>query len=300
MLRIIAGEFRRRKLRSPPEGATTRPIPDRVKESVFSMLRGNCEGAAVLDCFAGTGAIGLEAVSRGAARCVLVEQDRRVCRVLEENIRELGCEDRCEVVQGDALGTPALSRCPKPVDLIFFDPPYALMRDPGEGGGWERVRRQLIRLLPNLSDTGYLVLRTPWPFTHGGEIIEGDDDAADVFVGKGRGPAKPGGREHLKFTSSTRHGRDKDGFADLDDDEPVEMEMDENGNWVVPGEERLRRLGRLAPPIASIPPIPDGLDDGPPVERAAIVEVSLELEGAIGPETHDYGKTAVHLYMRKR
>ena len=121
-MRIIAGEYRRRNLFSPP-GDTTRPIPDRVKESLFSMLGKRLEGAAVLDCFAGSGAIGLEALSRGASSCIFVEKDRHSADVLEKNIAMLKCEDRATVVRGDALGLSVIARCPQPLDLAFFDPP---------------------------------------------------------------------------------------------------------------------------------------------------------------------------------
>src|ERR1700733_3582842 len=111
-MRIISGRFRSRRLLSPKDAATTRPIPDRVKESLFSMLRGNCEGATVIDCFAGTGAIGLEALSLGAAKVVFVERDRKAAELLERNIDLLEVQDETEVVQADALGPAALARCP--------------------------------------------------------------------------------------------------------------------------------------------------------------------------------------------
>lgn len=162
-MRIIAGELRHRRLVPPPEGASTRPIPDRVKESLFGLLRGHCEGASVFDCFAGTGAMGLEAVSRGAARCVFVERDRLMASVLEKNVRALGVEDRCEVVCGDALGVGALARAPRPLTLAFFDPPYPMMEDPLQ---YRRVMAQLGKVIELLTDDGFAVLRTPWPLSH--------------------------------------------------------------------------------------------------------------------------------------
>ncbi len=141
----------------------TRPFPDMVKEAMFNLLRGHFEGEAVLDCFAGTGTVGLEAASRGASRVVCIERDRRVTRVLERNIEMLGAEEVVEVVAGDALGPTAIHRCPKPVHIVFFDPPYAMVRDPGE---WARVRTQFERLIALLDETGYAVLRTPWPLFH--------------------------------------------------------------------------------------------------------------------------------------
>lgn len=182
-MRIIGGELRRRRILSPPESATTRPIPDMVREAVFNLLRGHTEGQAVLDAFAGTGTIGLEAVSRGASRVVFLERDRRVARLLEQNIADLGVGDRCEVVSGDALGPGAWSRCPKPVHLVFFDPPYALVRD---ADGWARTKSAFARLVGLLDDEGYAVLRTPWPFVHQGE--GGADELVDLAVDGTLGP----------------------------------------------------------------------------------------------------------------
>lgn len=172
-MRIIGGEYRRRKLLSPPEGTITRPFPDMVKEAMFNLLRGHFEGETVLDCFAGTGTVGLEAASRGASRVVCIERDRRVAKVLERNIEMLGAEELVEVVAGDALGPTAIHRCPKPVHIVFFDPPYAMVRDLHD---WARVRTQLERLITILDDTGYAVLRTPWPLFH---IVEDEADSLD-------------------------------------------------------------------------------------------------------------------------
>lgn len=202
-MRIIAGDLKSRKLASPPERTETRPIPDRVKESLFNLLRGHVEGQTVLDAFAGTGSVGLEAISRGAARCVFVEKDKRMAAVLRQNIESLGVGDRCEVVEGDALGASTISRCPRPVHLIFYDPPYRLVTDPDSRG---RVFHQFSRLASLLDDDGFALLRTPRPLV---DLIE-----------------RP---EHET-----------------------------------------------------------------PLKR----EVSLEIEGTIGPETHNYGPMAVHLYQR--
>ena len=108
-MRIHSGTLKGRRVISPPDESTTRPIPDRVKSSVFQILRGHFEGEAVFDGFAGTGAIGLEAASLGASRVVMVERDKRVAMVCEKNVETLGIGDRCEVVRGDALGPIALA-----------------------------------------------------------------------------------------------------------------------------------------------------------------------------------------------
>lgn len=123
-LRIIAGELRGRRLRSH-ERPGLRPTTDRVRESVFSMLgsRLDFEGIEVLDLFAGTGALGIEAISRGASRCTLVEGDRGTARLIQDNLRELGIADRATVVAGDAV--KFLSAVEATYDLIVADPPYA-------------------------------------------------------------------------------------------------------------------------------------------------------------------------------
>ena len=160
-MRIIGGNLKRKKLRSPPASAETRPLPDSVRESIFNLLRGHWDGAAIFDGFAGTGSFGLEAVSRGAARVVMIERDRVMARVLEQNAEELGVADRAEVVQADALGPLALARCPNPVHTAFLDPPFAQAEDEE---GWSRIREQTAKLVGLLDPDGYAMVRTPWEF----------------------------------------------------------------------------------------------------------------------------------------
>jgi len=121
-MRIIGGSARGRRLVAP-KGRSTRPTSDRVRQSVFDVLGQRTDGLRVLDLFAGTGALGLEAVSRGAARAVLVENERAALEALERNVATLGFEDRVRVVRGDALVVSALSG---PFDLVLADPPYAV------------------------------------------------------------------------------------------------------------------------------------------------------------------------------
>ena len=131
-MRIIAGEFRGRKL-DAPRGDGTRPTTDRVRESLMSALvslRDGLDGAVVLDAFAGSGALSLEALSRGADTAMLCERDRDAAAVIERNIAALRLgRDRARLVRGDVLkrGAAAPGR---PFDLIFLDPPYAT--DPAE------------------------------------------------------------------------------------------------------------------------------------------------------------------------
>jgi len=159
-MRIIAGQFRRRLLHAPPDAATTRPITDRVKEALFNLVRGHVEGQVVLDVFAGTGSIGLEALSRGAERAIFIERDRRIIRILRSNIEMLGVEERCQVVQADALGPSALAQCPRPAHLVFFDPPYDMIRAEQPR---ERALSALSRYVGLLDPEGFATLRTPWP-----------------------------------------------------------------------------------------------------------------------------------------
>ena len=126
-MRIIAGEFRGRKLHAPP-GLETRPTADRVRETLFSMLAsrlGSFEGLKVADLFAGSGAFGFEALSRGAARATFVESDSRASAAIRANAGKLGVADRIELFGGSALTLPRH----EPFDLVFADPPYA----PGSG-----------------------------------------------------------------------------------------------------------------------------------------------------------------------
>lgn len=123
-MRIIAGEWRGRRLRAP-EGDTTRPTADRTRETLFSMLMsrlGSFEGLAVADLFAGSGALGLEALSRGAASCLFVEQDPAAIRAIRTNIAALKAQGRCDVRAGSAL---SLGPAKAPLDLVLMDPPYA-------------------------------------------------------------------------------------------------------------------------------------------------------------------------------
>ena len=121
-LRIVGGLWRSRIVRFP-DSAGLRPTPDRVRETLFNWLGQRLTGLACVDLFAGSGALGLEARSRGAARVVLVEQDRRVCEHLRRTARELEPEGGIEIVQAEALAW--LASPGERYDVAFVDPPYA-------------------------------------------------------------------------------------------------------------------------------------------------------------------------------
>jgi len=122
-VRIVAGEWRRRQLRAPP-GEAVRPTADRTRETLFAMLAsrlGSFEGLAAADLFAGSGALGLEALSRGAATCLFVEQDPAAIRALRANIAALRAQPQCEVRAGSVM---QLGPAKTPLDLVLLDPPY--------------------------------------------------------------------------------------------------------------------------------------------------------------------------------
>lgn len=122
-MRIVAGAWRGRKL-TAPKGEATRPTADRMRETLFSMLTsrlGSFEGLQVADLFAGSGALGLEALSRGAAHCLFVEQDRAAIDAIRANITALGAQASARVEAGSVT---QLRAAPAPYDLILADPPY--------------------------------------------------------------------------------------------------------------------------------------------------------------------------------
>ncbi len=302
-MRIISGEFRRRQLHTPPDATITRPIPDRVKESVFGLLRGNFENAEVLDCFAGTGAIGLEALSRGAKRVVFVEQSRTIAAILQKNIETLGVTRRSELVIGDALGIGALARAGRPLNIAFLDPPYSLMEDPLM---FKRVMGQLAAIIDLLAPDGFAVLRTPWPLRH---PIESAAPIAAPELPEPPAPLAPLAPSTTDPSPRRRKDRKEDWKSDLRKEgfelgkqdsaqrrrTPVNIDPDEGWEPGDPVDDELWRrttaeydAQRKAEKIAA--------------DHAARVQTQdavLTLPNARGPETHAYHTMAVHLYMRR-
>ena len=123
-MRVIGGEFRSRVLKSVP-GLDTRPTPDRMRESLFSILAPRMEGAVFADLYAGTGAVGIEAISRGARKAIFVESNRSAANVIRENLRSLHAEAQAEVRQAKATSIAETIDA----DIIFIDPPYGLERE---------------------------------------------------------------------------------------------------------------------------------------------------------------------------
>lgn len=173
-LRIIAGQWRGRKLVAPASDAT-RPTADRTRETLFSMLVsriGDFEGLTVADLFAGSGALGLEALSRGAASCLFVEQDAAALRALRTNIANLHAQPQTDVRAGSVL---ALGPAKLPLDLILLDPPY------GTGAG--QVALDKLNRLGWIGPATWISLETAL-----NEVpqVKGLDAVADRKVGKAR------------------------------------------------------------------------------------------------------------------
>jgi 16S rRNA (guanine966-N2)-methyltransferase len=129
-MRVIAGEFRSRRLKSLP-GPRLRPTPDRLRETLFDILAPRIAGATFLDAYAGTGAVGIEALSRGAREVIFVEISRAAANVIRENLGSLGIEERAQVICGKAL--VVLERLQ--ADIVFLDPPYGRETEYGEALG---------------------------------------------------------------------------------------------------------------------------------------------------------------------
>lgn len=123
-MRVISGMLKGRRLVAPA-GLSTRPTADRIKESVFNILGSHVQSTMVLDLFAGTGALGIEALSRGADHAVFIDQAKAALTAIRTNIRNLGIGDQTRVFQWNiAKGLKCLSSMPQAFDLVFMDPPY--------------------------------------------------------------------------------------------------------------------------------------------------------------------------------
>jgi 16S rRNA (guanine966-N2)-methyltransferase len=173
-VRIIAGEWRGRKL-AAPKGEATRPTADRARETLFAMLTsrlGDFEGLQVADLFAGSGALGLEALSRGATSCLFVEQDRAAVDVIRTNVAALGAGARARVEAGSVMGLRAAA---KPLDLILADPPY-------QSGAGEVALDRLLRL-GWIGPETWIALETAF---NAGVAVKGLVHDTERRVGKGK------------------------------------------------------------------------------------------------------------------
>ena len=149
-MRIIAGDRRGAKI-AAPKGDTTRPTSDRVREAAYNLI-GPVDDAAVLDLFAGSGAMGLEALSRGARRCVFVESDRAACKVIQSNLEKLRLTGAIVLCKDAFQGLREERGAGRTYDLVLVDPPY---------GAWRELEPRLAEVLPGaLAPDGLLVVET--------------------------------------------------------------------------------------------------------------------------------------------
>ena len=159
-MRIISGTHRRRTLLGPDGKRVTRPIPDRVKQSLFDRLwsMGALDCTHAIDLFAGTGSLGIEALSRGIDHCVFVERDRSAHQLLTQNLADLDLTHRATVLRIDAMMTGAVNLLVgNAAGLVFVDPPYPLTSD---SKSLERVTALVQRLASVVQADGVLALRT--------------------------------------------------------------------------------------------------------------------------------------------
>ncbi|MCX6357059.1 MAG: 16S rRNA (guanine(966)-N(2))-methyltransferase RsmD [Candidatus Aureabacteria bacterium] len=143
MLRVIAGELKGRKLKAPC-GSNVRPTADRVKESLFQVLAPYIEDAMVLDLYAGSGNLGIEALSRGAASCCFVERDSAACACIKDNMERCGVAERCTLLRMDVVSAlQHLEGAGERFTLVLADPPYA--KAPGDLSEAKKILRALDR-----------------------------------------------------------------------------------------------------------------------------------------------------------
>ena len=161
-LRIIGGEWRRRRIRFPSEPGL-RPTPDRIRETLFNWLGPRVVGSCTLDLFAGSGALGLEALSRGAGHVDFVERSRAVAAALRDNLELLGAAERAEVFQAAALAW--LESAAGPYDLVFLDPPF------DSGLAPLALERLVARALLSPGHRIYLEQRRGAPAAPGWEVL---------------------------------------------------------------------------------------------------------------------------------
>ncbi len=165
-MRIIAGDYRGRKIIPPRDQSVTRPMTDRVKQSLFDRLAAHGffddepeQPIHVVDLFAGTGSLGLEALSRGADFCTFIEQDRDAADRLEQNLDALDARRYARVLRSDALNPSWLLRLDQtPISMVLMDPPYRMVE---EAAGFDRFAPLLAELRPRLAEVACVMLRTP-------------------------------------------------------------------------------------------------------------------------------------------
>lgn len=160
-MHIVAGTLKNRRIKTP-KGSETRPTMGIVREALFNICQHSIEGAFFLDLFAGSGAMGIEALSRGAKQAVFIDASRESIRCIAENLAHLELTERSQVLQGDVLEKlHALERLQKVFDIIYVDPPY---EDCQEGLKLSQKTLVAIDRGPFLREGGLLFIEGPHPF----------------------------------------------------------------------------------------------------------------------------------------
>ena len=158
-MRVITGTARGVPLMAP-KGMDTRPTMDQVKEGIFSAIQFEVEGRQVLDLFAGSGQLGIEALSRGAAHCTFVDKGRDPISVIRENLKKTRLEEKAEIVQADY--SSYLKTCRRQFDLVLLDPPYAEV--------FLETALKIISEIDILTNSGIIVCERPFDKTLAGEV----------------------------------------------------------------------------------------------------------------------------------
>jgi 16S rRNA (guanine966-N2)-methyltransferase len=176
-MRVIGGEFRSRVLKSLP-GDATRPTPDRLRETLFDILGPQIEGAVFLDGYAGTGAVGIEALSRGAAHALFLESQPAAFKIIRENLAALGLEQRATVLFGPVL----LRVGHNAADIVFLDPPYTITREyPAVLAAFAKAPPPLLivqhSVRESLADSAGVLMRT--------RIVRQGDNALSFYAPEG-------------------------------------------------------------------------------------------------------------------
>ncbi len=171
-MRVIAGEFRSRRLKTLP-GLATRPTPDRLRETLFDILAPRLAGVTFLDAYAGSGAVGIEALSRGASKAIFIEDRRAAVEVIRENIESLGLQPRAEIVTAKVKS--ALPRFAP--DIAFLDPPYDL------AGEYESALALVRAPLVIVQHSKRLKLREQYGPLRRARIVTQGDNALSFYEG---------------------------------------------------------------------------------------------------------------------
>jgi 16S rRNA (guanine966-N2)-methyltransferase len=160
-MHIIAGSYKNRRIKTP-KGSVTRPTMGMMREALFNICQQGIEGAHFLDLFAGSGAMGIEALSRGALESTFVDADRESIRCIQDNLKQLNLADQARVLHGDVfIQLKLLERLQKKFDIIYVDPPYENCK---EGLQYSKRVLELLDTAPLLKAGGLLFIEGPHPF----------------------------------------------------------------------------------------------------------------------------------------